>query len=71
MTVEAVVADAIARARRNVELGLPLDHGADVDEILVSLGLPRREQISEPPLEVAILRESGPRRFKRRRRTAR
>lgn len=69
MKVDEIVAASIARARRNAENGFPIDHGADPDDTLRALGLPKRSATVEPIfLSVEFLRESGPRRIKRRRR---
>lgn len=66
-SVDEIVRESIIYARRNAEIGLPLDAGRDIDATLLALGLPRREALSEPPIAAVFLRESGPRRFKHRR----
>lgn len=46
--LQAIVADSIARARRNAAEGLPYTHGCDLDERLRLLGLPPRRAVTTP-----------------------
>lgn len=46
--VQHFAAQAISRAKRNVEDDLPFDAGSDPDAILAALGLPPRSAVFDP-----------------------
>jgi hypothetical protein len=46
--LQRIVADSIARARRNAAEGLPYTYGLDLDERLRLLGLPPRKAVPTP-----------------------
>lgn len=46
--VQHFAAQAISRAKRNVEAGLALDAGSDPDAVLAALGLPPRSAVFDP-----------------------